>query len=88
MGVGDEVVDHGVEDPGQVEAGGEHHDAVGPRRVEEGGIKVRDALSPLFGDVLVGDVGEAALQHHPLSLVHVSLPEGSISKRLGKKKLL
>ena len=69
----DDVVDHGEEEPGQVEAGGEHEDAVAPAGVQQRGIEIAEVPPPLLGDVLVGDAGAAALLHHPLPLVHLAL---------------
>ena len=69
----DDVVDHGEEEPGQVEAGGEHEDAVAPARVQQRGVEIAEVPPPLLGDVLVGDACAAALLHHPLPLVHLAL---------------
>ena len=69
----DDVVDHGEEEPGQVEAGGEHEDAVATARVQQRGVEIAEVPPPLLGDVLVGDACAAALLHHPLPLVHLAL---------------
>ena len=45
-----------------------------PRSVEKCCVQVREEDAPLFRDILVGHIGGAVLQDHPLLLVH--LPGG------------
>ena len=82
----DDVVDHGEEEPGQVEAGGEHEDAVAPARVQQRGVEIAEVPPPLLGDVLVCDAGASSLFDNPLSLVHLLLlivcREGVIKKAI------
>ena len=69
----DDVVDDGEQEPGQVEAGGEHEDAVAPARVQQGRVQVGEVSPSLLGDVLVGDAGAPALLDNPLPFVHLLL---------------
>ena len=69
----DDVVDHGEEEPGQVEAGGEHEDAVAPARVQQRGVEIAEVPPPLLGDVLVCDAGAPTFLDNPLALVHLLL---------------
>lgn len=68
-----DVVDDGEQEPGQVEACGEHEDAVAPAGVQQGCVQVGEVPSPLLGDVLVCDAGASSLLDNPLSLVHLLL---------------
>ena len=68
-----DVVDDGEQEPGQVEAGGEHEDAVAPAGVQQGRVQVGEVPSPLLGDVLVCDAGASSLLDNPLSFVHLLL---------------
>ena len=68
-----DVVDDGEQEPGQVEASGEHEDAVAPAGVQQGRVQVGEVPSPLLGDVLVCDAGASSLLDNPLSFVHLLL---------------